>query len=189
MPSTASKLISLAILSCSWFGYSESLNMSDLTFTMSDKNEARYWRSVNDNVMGGVSQGGIRFDGEYTVFFGKISLENNGGFSSVTRQIPQLPANIEQITLDVTGDGKTYQLRLNTILQGYRIGYRQKFQTQANQRLTIKLAIKDFIATYRGRIISDAPELGPELVKEVGFLISNKKAEAFKLKIHQIEFN
>ena len=42
------------------------------------------WRIVNDGVMGGLSKGNISFtDGGTMVFKGNLSLENNGGFSSV----------------------------------------------------------------------------------------------------------
>ena len=45
------------------------------------------WRSINDGVMGGLSSGGMRLEDGIAVFSGTLSLENNGGFSSV-RSIP-----------------------------------------------------------------------------------------------------
>ena len=43
------------------------------------------WRSLNDGVMGGVSDGRMRsaISGTHAVFEGTVRLENNGGFSSV----------------------------------------------------------------------------------------------------------
>ena len=41
------------------------------------------WKVVNDGVMGGVSQGGMSDMGNVMLFEGYLSLENNGGFSSV----------------------------------------------------------------------------------------------------------
>ena len=41
------------------------------------------WKVVNDDVMGGVSQGATQAAKNVMVFEGNISLENNGGFSSV----------------------------------------------------------------------------------------------------------
>merc|ERR1712130_903831 len=41
------------------------------------------WKIVNDDVMGGVSQGASRAAKNVMVFEGNVSLENNGGFSSV----------------------------------------------------------------------------------------------------------
>jgi hypothetical protein len=45
---------------------------------------ARLWQAVNDGVMGGVSQGRFRITDTRTMeFSGNLSLENNGGFTSV----------------------------------------------------------------------------------------------------------
>ena len=41
------------------------------------------WKVVNDGVMGGVSKGGMSDMGNVMLFEGYLSLENNGGFSSV----------------------------------------------------------------------------------------------------------
>jgi len=38
---------------------------------------------VNDGVMGGVSQSGLRHDPQGMIFEGQVSLENNGGFASM----------------------------------------------------------------------------------------------------------
>jgi len=44
----------------------------------------RSWKSVNDGVMGGVSEGGFkRTDSNTLLFSGTLSLENNGGFASI----------------------------------------------------------------------------------------------------------
>ena len=42
------------------------------------------WSIVNDDVMGGVSQGSAQAVDDVLLFKGDISLENNGGFSSVS---------------------------------------------------------------------------------------------------------
>ena len=47
------------------------------------------WFSVNDNVMGGISKGQVERTKQETMkFLGRLSLKNNGGFSSVRSQIP-----------------------------------------------------------------------------------------------------
>ncbi|HEY5775431.1 MAG TPA: CIA30 family protein, partial [Xanthomonadales bacterium] len=47
------------------------------------------WRSINDGVMGGLSAGGMSQTVEGLKFAGRLSLENNGGFSSVRRSVSQ----------------------------------------------------------------------------------------------------
>ena len=40
------------------------------------------WLIINDGVMGGLSRGNISMDNESNgIFWGRVSLENNGGFS------------------------------------------------------------------------------------------------------------
>ena len=59
--------------------------ISDATiFDFSKESDLRNWRIVDDVVMGGKSDGNfyINKDGHAT-FSGTVSLENNGGFSSV----------------------------------------------------------------------------------------------------------
>ena len=47
------------------------------------------WRSVNDGVMGGRSSGGMVQAEDALKFTGELSLENNGGFSSVRRLVEE----------------------------------------------------------------------------------------------------
>ncbi|GAL27685.1 hypothetical protein JCM19239_3289 [Vibrio variabilis] len=48
------------------------------------------WDATNDNVMGGISSGTMTYSNGRSLFSGVISLENNGGFSSVNRPIQPL---------------------------------------------------------------------------------------------------
>ena len=65
------------------------------------------WRAVNDSVMGGVSKGGPQFPGDGTmVFAGSLSLENNGGFSSIrTRSKRRDLSGYEALAARIRGNG------------------------------------------------------------------------------------
>lgn len=178
----------LILLSVSHLLHSDEA-ISKTVLSMSEPNENRYWRSINDNVMGGVSSGKIAFLNDYAAFSGEISLENNGGFSSVTRQAPELTNATKNLNITVIGDGNTYQLRLTTYLNGYRLGYKHEFKTKKGVKQQLSLPVKDFIATFHGRRVWQAPELNPEQVRELGFLLANKKAGPFELKIYNIHFD
>ena len=57
---------------------------------------------------------------------GNISLENNGGFSSVRHSFrKKVVSEFEQIVLKVKGDGKTYQFRIKEKLK--KIKHKLKF--------------------------------------------------------------
>lgn len=74
------------------------------------------WVTVNDNVMGGVSDGNFKITKEKALFFyGNLSLENNGGFASV-RSIPTKLAlkKNDSISFQAKGDGREYTINLYT---------------------------------------------------------------------------
>ena len=81
-----------------------------------DENSDMRWGIVNDGVMGGLSEGKVTFTDEGTMrFAGKLSLKNNGGFSTVrTGKIKLDLGDSDGLALRVRGDGRTYQLRTAT---------------------------------------------------------------------------
>lgn len=81
------------------------------------KGEPR-WVSVNDGVMGGLSKGGAEMKDGVMVFSGVLSLENNGGFSSVrTRGYEADLSGAKGIVLRVKGDGRTYTNSENYLVE------------------------------------------------------------------------
>lgn len=160
------------------------LNMIDFT----QPNEHQYWTAVNDNVMGGISTGKFTYDGSVSQFTGELSLDNNGGFSSVNRSVSPLTNNINAVNLTYIGDGRTYQLRLTTWKDGYRINYKHEFETIKGQQQSKTFYFSDFKAVFRGRLLSGAPELDALDIKQVGFLIADKQPLPFTLNLIQIQF-
>ncbi|MBA6290353.1 CIA30 family protein [Colwellia sp. MB3u-4] len=146
------------------------------------------WRITNDGVMGGKSQGQISLQANKAIFSGDISLANNGGFSSVFRPIEPLAKALETVTIDIEGDGLTYQLRLMVNLDGYRMAYKQSFDTVAGQQTQLSFTLADFQASFRGREIPNAPVLTSENIREVGFLVTSKVAGPFSLVITSVSF-
>ncbi|GEM80385.1 CIA30 family protein [Vibrio superstes] len=151
-------------------------------------NEYQQWQVVNDNVMGGISQGRFTFDGNHSRFEGELSLANNGGFSSVNRSIEALSPDKAQVELSFIGDGRTYQLRLSTWKDGDRITYKHEFSTTSDSSQTKSFHLDDFQAVFRGRLITGAPALVAQDIKQIGFLIADKKAGPFSLKLLRIQF-
>ena len=144
------------------------------------------WRIPNDGVMGGESEGRFLSEQDKGIFTGYISLENNGGFSSVFRVIEPLPKNLETVTIDVEGDGITYQLRMIVSLDGYRLAYKHNFDTIAGKRETLTFTLADFQASFRGRIMTNAPVLKSEDIRQVGFLVTKKVAGKFSLSVFSL---
>lgn len=160
---------------------------------LSAPDEHHQWRATNDGVMGGLSQGGMSFEGRWSLFSGELSLDNlspsrTGGFSSVNRPIENLPAATDRVELVFIGDGRRYQLRFATISGGELIRYKHEFATVQGQRRSKLFKLEDFEATFRGRLISDAPSLKADAINQVGLLIADKQPWPFALQLVQLQF-
>lgn len=150
--------------------------------------EHQKWSAINDNVMGGISTGGLIYDGKQSLFKGDLSLENNGGFSSINRSLESLNPAVNNVELSFVGDGRTYQLRFTTWKDGYRTNYKHSFETIKGEQLKKVFRLEDFQAVFRGRLLNNAPELKAQDIKQFGFLIADKQPLPFELKLLQIQF-
>jgi len=150
--------------------------------------DTREWFSVNDDVMGGLSGGGIRRTEEGTgLFAGALSLENNGGFASVRTLVdrPDL-AKSAGLEIRVRGDGRTYQLRLRDDGSFDGVAHRALFTTRADEWITVRLSYGDFQPTFRGRLQRDISPLDPARIRQVGLMVADKQAGPFALEIETV---
>ena len=152
------------------------------------ENEHQNWTATNDNIMGGISTGGLVYEGETSQFKGELSLENNGGFSSINRSIESLGSEMDSVELTFVGDGRSYQLRLTTWIDGNRTNYKHNFETIKGEQLKKVFQLTDFQAVFRGRLLSGAPRLKAQDIKQLGFLIADKQPLPFELNLIQVQF-
>lgn len=143
------------------------------------------WRIVDDVVMGGRSNGDFIITDQQTgLYQGDVSLENNGGFSSVRRGITDINLGGKTIVkARVKGDGKAYQFRIKKQRQD-RHSYIAHFKTTGDwEEITLKMS--EMYPAFRGRTLS-YPNYEPGEIAEIAILIGNKKAESFRLEIDWI---
>ncbi|WEM41014.1 CIA30 family protein [Photobacterium sp. DA100] len=178
-----------------WFFLFAAITFSNSVFAsgtimidLTRPSEHQQWQVTNDNVMGGISQGQLTFDGQSSRFWGELSLANNGGFSSISRPLESLSADVDQVELVFIGDGRLYQLRLATWKNGNRITYKHDFSTIEGQRQKHVFELSDFQAVFRGRLIDGAPVLTARDIKQVGVLIADKQPGPFALNLIQLKF-
>jgi hypothetical protein len=147
------------------------------------------WQAINDGVMGGVSVSRLRFDSAgYAVFEGVVSLENKGGFASVRASGLGLGcAGTVAYVLAVCGDGRTYKVNLRTDTGFDGVTYQAAFTPAPGRWTQAVLPLGAFEPRVRGRLVHDAPALRPEAVKQLGLLISDRQAGAFRLMVKTIE--
>lgn len=150
------------------------------------RSEIKNWIIVDDVVMGGRSSGNFRLnDKGFGVFEGSVSLENNGGFSSVRYRSPKiLVEGYTKIALKIRGDGKKYEFRIKSNSRDY-YSYIAPIQTSGAWE-EIEIALKDMYPSVRGRRLN-RPNFEDDYIEEVTFLIGNKKKDDFKLLIDKIE--
>ena len=154
----------------------------------SDASAARQWISVNDNVMGGVSEGGFRITDDKTLeFSGTISLENRGGFASIRMRPTDLGLDgYDTIALRLQGDGRTYYLDLRTASNRASGSYRAAVKTQKDAWQEVRVPLKDFEYAAFGRRIRGADPLRASRIQSVGFTLADKQAGPFRLEVGRI---
>jgi NADH dehydrogenase [ubiquinone] 1 alpha subcomplex assembly factor 1 len=159
---------------------------SMVLFDFTENRNTGNWMVVNDGVMGGLSNGTFTAGGNGSaVFKGTISLENNGGFSSVQCNTGKI--DVEGFTtLDVylKGDGKTYQVRIQENGSDY-FSYIFTFQTSGAWE-TVKIPLAEMYPSFRGRKLN-LPNFSGKSMVELTFLIGNSKAESFHLELRKAE--
>lgn len=164
------------------------MNTSLIIFDFNKESDISDWVVVDDVVMGGRSNGTFDLDSNgHGVFEGVVSLENNGGFSSLRYQLERINASkYSKIKLLIKGDGKKYQLRLKSD-RSNRYAYTTIFQTTKEWQ-TLEIPFSSLQPTFRGRAI-DLPNYNGDSIGEIGFLFGNKQNESFKLLIASITLN
>jgi len=143
------------------------------------------WQVVDDVVMGGRSDGGFSInEAGNGIFQGKVSLENNGGFSSLRHSLNAKVGNNTIVRITLKGDGKAYQFRIKSSPYD-RHSYISEFQTTGVwQEVVIPLSA--MYPAFRGRKL-EIPNFNSDQISELAFLIGNKEPENFQLEISKIE--
>ena len=154
-----------------------------LDFTGPDA--AQKWQAVNDNVMGGVSDGRFKITADKTMeFSGRLSLENNGGFASVRTK----PADFDiksgdALVVRVKGDGREYVLNIYTKSRRMAFSYRAPLPTTKDEWTEVSVPLDEFIPTAFGRRVQGMGPVESDQINGLGFMLSDKQPGPFKLEV------
>jgi hypothetical protein len=158
-------------------------------FDFTKASDLNQWRSINDTVMGGISESQLQLTKEGNVLFtGNVSLENNGGFASLQSKPSEYNfAGYEGIAIRLKGDGKRYKfsLKTNEYLDSTR--YEAAFNTDKGAWTIVRIPFRTLVPTFRGKILTNEPPLDISKVKSFGLLISDKQKGPFRLEIAWIK--
>lgn len=160
-------------------------NSTQLLFDFSKESKLSSWRIVDDVVMGGRSNGSFKInEAGNGLFYGDISLKNNGGFSSLRYSFDKLSiSDFTKIVLRIKGDGKQYQFRIKDDNDNF-YSYIKQFKTSGSWE-TIEISLNEMYPAFRGRKL-DIQNFNSNTLAQIAFLIGNKKEESFQLEIDKI---
>lgn len=116
------------------------------------------WGALDDVVMGGVSESGVRLKDGVAEFSGIVSTANSGGFASIRTRNFEPPLNLSEsdgIELRIRGDGKRYKFMLRTETRWDGIAYCYSFDTVADQWITVRIPFSELIPVFRAKTVSD----------------------------------
>lgn len=121
---------------------------------------ADVWGTLDDVVMGGVSESQVNQTPDGLRFGGTLSTANSGGFTSIRTRNFDPPLDLSQWTgveLRVRGDGNRYKFFLRSETRWDGVAHAQSFDTQADAWQTIRLPFSAFRAVFRAKTIADQP--------------------------------
>ena len=159
------------------------LILTDFTSISSDLG----WYVVNDNVMGGRSEGDFQLEQEKLSFAGRTNTKG-GGFSSIRTKPLQLDLSTHTgIQLYVKGDGRRYTWRLTTDARwrGRQVGYWADFETQSGIWSTVNIPFSRFTPQVRGYQL-EGPMLDREQITGMGLMIYDKQDGPFELHLASV---
>lgn len=155
-----------------------------IDFTNTDA--PRAWFSLNDGVMGGVSQSAlVPTTTGSAIFQGVVSFQNNGGFATVQTNFapPRNLARYDGLQLRVRSDGKRYGVYLRNSMQS--VLYQATFVAPKGEWHEVRLRWSDFVPTRFGRQVR-ADALDPSDIRAMSLLIEFKQEGPFALEVKHI---
>jgi len=145
------------------------------------------WYVMNDNVMGGRSEGAFKIEQGVLHFAGSTNTRG-GGFSSIRTKPTKLDlSEFAGIRLRIGGDGRRYTWRLatNARWRGRQISYWADFDTQDGAWTTVDIPFSQFVPRYRGTRL-DGPALEPGQITDMGLMIYDRLDGPFELRLASV---
>lgn len=145
------------------------------------------WYVVNDNVMGGRSDGTFAEQEGTLVFTGNTNT-NGGGFSSIRTRALQLDLSGKAgIQVRVKGDGRRYTWRLasNVSWRGRQVSYWADFDTVKGSWIIAEIPFSRFVPKFRGFEL-EGPSLDPGQITGMGLMIYDKQDGPFELHVASV---
>ncbi|HSL87786.1 MAG TPA: CIA30 family protein [Ignavibacteriaceae bacterium] len=180
------KIILFFILTTSMITGQEN-QLNEILLNSSIMKDENKWRTVNDDVMGGLSSSKAIVKDDKIVFSGNVSLENNGGFASL--RSPVKDYNFKEyygIEIRIKGDGKRYSISMKETTYFTGLFYTSTFETKKDEWITVKIPFDKFRSYYFGREVNSKKKIPLNNIKEISLLIGDKQQGRFKAEIEYL---
>ena len=162
--------------------------MENLIYDFTEDNPPTNWITVNDNVMGGRSEGGFSFNKKRLIFSGTTNT-NGGGFSSIRTNPSDFNlSDKEGLHIRYKGDGRTFKLGVR--MDGKSVSYRSNFNTGSESKgwQEIRIPFDKMEVSWRGRPLSKVEHpLIKSKIRSIEFMIYDKKDGPFKLQVDWVK--
>lgn len=148
------------------------------------------WYVVVDGVMGGKSQGVIAYTDTSIVFSGNVSLENNGGFTSIrTKEHNFDLSKYSTVVIKYKSIGQDFSFYLNRYKKHYEPKFRIDLPITNNLWKEEVIALKDFKIVKLGKEINgNITREDFESIIKIGFISNTKTATEFSLELDYVKF-
>lgn len=146
-----------------------------------------HWHVVNDDVMGGRSEGGFEIANGVLRFEGTTNTRG-GGFSSIRTEPLQLDLSRYQgVRLKVLGDGRRYRWRITTDARwrDRPVAFWADFETVPDAWSSIDIPFTQFTPQFRGMTLQ-GPVLDPARITGMGLMIYDKRDGPFALRLSSV---
>jgi len=158
-----------------------------VAFNADDRPE---WRSLDDNVMGGLSEGRVSWTEEGMRWAGQTRLENNGGFSSVRSDwaLRNL-SGTQRIVIRCRGNGGPFKLVMERNQQWW-MPYLYASFTPTDSWTDVVIPFDEI--GWNQAFTGDLPDIGINQalsnVLRLGFMKYDGTAQKFELEVAELRF-
>lgn len=158
----------------------------EITFKNSQSND---WYIINDGVMGGLSKGKLKPTKEGVLFYGNVSLANNGGFTSYRSPWQRFKlAPYEKVSIRYRSEGISQAFVMETNQRFYLPNFKISLPaTEGWETKTVALAdFKQYRLGYpTGGVFTEEDK---DKIIRIGFISDEKRAGDFSFEIVSITF-
>ncbi|WP_420319140.1 CIA30 family protein [Ekhidna sp.] len=156
-----------------------------INFTSADND----WYIINDGVMGGLSKGNMVETDDGVLFYGEVSLKNNGGFSSFRSPWESYDlTNYSKVSIRYKSEGIKKAFVMETDKRFYIPNFKVSLPS-SSEWVTKEFKLVDFKQYRLGNPTGESLQKDQkEDIIRIGFITDEKRAGDFRFEVDYIEF-